>query len=179
MSDVTIGKIITHDARKDAIHVAIAPCKSHGILKPGEHIGIHDGISTPKDPVGIVDPFLDKPVTRGQTFWIFLYPKTASNLRHEWDHPAFQDDASNVQKIIAKLTGDEFAVSRQWLEDFARKAEIPYKNMIALAGDYCIGDDNGPVELGNKKVELGDQEFWKHYKNLAGVEPNDKQCRGC
>jgi hypothetical protein len=99
-----IGQIITTPQKKDAIHVAIAPVMAGIILKPGDRVYIEDdkaydvGISlTPPD--GVVDPFLKNCVHKGELFWVFLFPGTATNLRHEWDHPAFVEKNEETEDI--------------------------------------------------------------------------------
>ena len=93
--EVKLGEIITQSvARKDAVHVAVAPVVAGEELSPGEHIGLRDDGAATSDAsecIGIVDPFLSHGPRRGQKFWMFLYPKTVQNLRHDWDHPAIDN----------------------------------------------------------------------------------------
>jgi hypothetical protein len=51
-------------------------------------------------PIGVVDPFLVKPVEPGQRFWLFLYPGSITGLRHVWSHPAFAAVAAMVKKNL-------------------------------------------------------------------------------
>jgi hypothetical protein len=105
MKDLEIGQIITKPQSKDAIHVAIAPVMAGMTLQPGDKVWIEDGkaydVGTPLTPPdGVVDPFLKDCVKKGELFWVFLYPGTTTNLRHEWDHPSFkkeeeEDDGSS------------------------------------------------------------------------------------
>jgi hypothetical protein len=94
--DLNIGKIITVQQHKDAIHMAVAPVVAQCPLTPGEHVGIlPDGTAsnTAKPHIGIVDPFLPHKtfaVKEGETFWLFLYPGSITSLHHEWTHPAFE-----------------------------------------------------------------------------------------
>ncbi len=88
----TIGKILTEEMQRDAVHFAVAPViAGEGMLMPGMHIGINaDGTAGSLCKlIGIVDPFLKGQVNRGERFWMFLYPQTITSLRHEWTHPAF------------------------------------------------------------------------------------------
>lgn len=87
-----IGRLAGASAKRDAIHIAIAPVIAGENLEPGDHIGIIEG-SALKDAeltIGIVDPFLRKTVDEGERFFIFLYPNTITSLRHVWEHPAFK-----------------------------------------------------------------------------------------
>lgn len=89
-----VGRLATPAARRDAIHVAVAPAIAAERLAPGQHVSLgSDGQAIGSgDLVGIVDPFLATSVESGQTFWLFLYPNTVTSLRHEWTHPAFPAD---------------------------------------------------------------------------------------
>lgn len=85
-----VGKLIDTDARRDAIHVAVAPVEAGEDLQPGQHVGVVAGKATTSvAAIGVVDPFLTEPVRAGQRFWLFLYPNTVTSLRHVWTHPAF------------------------------------------------------------------------------------------
>ena len=85
-----IGRLITADEGRDAVHVAVAPTTAPCELRPGQHVDQHGCPEGPGVvPVGIVDPFLREPMRFGQRFWLFLYPNTVTSLRHEWTHPAF------------------------------------------------------------------------------------------
>jgi hypothetical protein len=94
---VKVGQLIADKdrARRDAIHVAVAPARAAHELNPGERVGFvtkgdtemvgHGILGTH----GIVDPFLTKPVKAGEWFWLFLYPDTTTSLKHFWSHPLY------------------------------------------------------------------------------------------
>jgi hypothetical protein len=95
-----IGEVCSLDAKRDAIHVAVAPAFAGEELKPGEHVWLstaygsstiaYSHVPAEKQPlVGIVDPFLKSPLKKGQRFWLFMYPGSITSLRHVWTHPAF------------------------------------------------------------------------------------------
>lgn len=89
-----VGKLITGQAFRDAIHVAIAPVVAGEQLAPGTRVVLVNGVARDgawiKTPsIGIVDPFLERPVYVGEKFYIFLFPNTVTSLRHAWTHPAF------------------------------------------------------------------------------------------
>ena len=94
MNAPEVGKLIeTADARRDAIHVAVAPVEAAEDLEPGGHVILRVGKAVRAedgaDAIGIVDPFLTAPVRAGQRFWLFLLPNSITSLRHVWTHPAF------------------------------------------------------------------------------------------
>jgi hypothetical protein len=95
-----LGETPYEDARRDAVHVAVAPVGAAEQLEPGEHIGLsEDGrASTDEKPIGVVDPFLRSSLPSGQRFWLFLFPGTITSFRHVWTHPAF------TVKVPAKLS---------------------------------------------------------------------------
>jgi hypothetical protein len=90
-----IGRLISGEEGRDAVHVAIAPTTAPCELQPGQHVDRHGNPEAPDvEPVGIVDPYLREPVQKGQRFWLFLYPNTVTSLRHEWTHPAFPTNST-------------------------------------------------------------------------------------
>jgi hypothetical protein len=106
-----LGELITDgDRRRDAIHIAVAPVTAAVTagedLGPGWHVGfIRTGdtetVGPSDQPIGLVDPFLQQPVRKGERFWLFLYPNTITGLRHVWTHPVFQAQAEAVRKEVA------------------------------------------------------------------------------
>ena len=91
-----LGSLCGEDARRDAVHVAVAPVVSGGHLHPGQRVGLlPDGRASHLEPhIGVVDPFLVfkdvSMVHPGERFWLFLLPNTVTSLRHVWQHPAFK-----------------------------------------------------------------------------------------
>lgn len=92
MSDTKVGVLPPEFAQRDAIHIAVAPVVSDGTYPPGKHVGfMPDGTvgADAEHKIGIVDPFLNTDVEKGERFWLFLYPQTVTGMRHHWSHPAF------------------------------------------------------------------------------------------
>lgn len=90
----TLGSIIDESEKRDAIHLAVEPAIAGETLHPGQHVNIDivtDVASLTKigEGVGIVDPFLTTVVQPGQHFWLVVYPRQISSLRHVWEHPSF------------------------------------------------------------------------------------------
>jgi hypothetical protein len=90
-----IGELCHDNARRDAIHFAVAPVVAAERVRPGQHVSLtldkyqHATSLNPTQRVGVVDPFLREDVEQGQRFWLMLYPNTVTSLRHVWSHPAF------------------------------------------------------------------------------------------
>jgi hypothetical protein len=89
----TLGSLIGDGEKRDAIHLAVEPVECGArILHAGEHVKLVDGKAQkclPGKGVGIVDPFLETEVIKGEKFWLVVYPRQITSLRHVWDHPAF------------------------------------------------------------------------------------------
>src|SRR5690242_3701044 len=85
----TLGSIIDEREKRDAIHLAVCPVVAQEPLSPGDHVTADGwGARYRKDvnPVGIVDPFLETNVNQGEMFWLIIYPRKISSLRHVWSH---------------------------------------------------------------------------------------------
>lgn len=79
----TLGSIIDANQKRDAIHLAVETVVAAQRLTPGEDVGFVDGgVGLCDNPVGIVDPFLKSLVKKGQRFWLVVYPRQITSLRH-------------------------------------------------------------------------------------------------
>jgi len=161
MSEITIGKLVLEEkgVKKDAVHVALAVVTAGESLEPGQHVGIKpDGkAGTVDELIGIVDPFLKQQVSVGERFWLFMYPKTVTNLRHEWNHPAF-----NKRKKVNKLRE-----AKEFLTEFARDCDRSYIDIKRMARQYL---SYGMISVVTKAPEnyLGKMpEFWMHYSTIT------------
>lgn len=171
MEPVKIGQIIIDsEAQNDAIHVAIAPMIAATELRPGAHVGFVGTGDTNKmevnqAPVGIVDPFLARPVRAGERFYLFLYPGTITSLRHDWTHPVIQ----------ARKMFDPNREALSWLRNFAEECGLTYNDLMDAAHDYV---SNGNYLCEGSKFEglyVPDQ-FWDFYEKVTGeYVSTDKQ----
>src|SRR5258707_13974604 len=84
----TLGFLIGNNEKRDAIHLAVEPVECGArILHAGEHVKLVDGKAQKclhGKGVGIVDPFLETEVIKGEKFWLVLYPRQITSLRHVW-----------------------------------------------------------------------------------------------
>src|SRR5260370_41801470 len=103
MADIGMGKLVEHDeVVMDAVHVAVVTMTAVGKLHPGDQVGFIFGGDQTRvarvvtKTIGIVDPFLTRPVEDAQRFWLFLYANTTTAMRHSWKHPDF-DTATRPQ----------------------------------------------------------------------------------
>lgn len=99
-----LGQVPTEDARRDCVHIAVAPIEAGMPLDPGDHVYLTADGQAAKNlgrkeslTIGVVDPFYDGVILRGQKFWLFLYPNTITGLRHVWSHPAFKAKLPGAQ----------------------------------------------------------------------------------
>lgn len=127
MSDIGIGKIITFEAYRDAIHIAVIPMIAAHELHAGQHVGVieKDKAGYSENPVGIVDPFLRVPVPEGAKFYLFLYPGSITSLRHHWVHPAFEDIPPQIDPPVNVKPAADPEESKKWLHEYANKVN-PY-----------------------------------------------------
>ncbi len=97
-----LSELCGEDARRDAVHIAVAPVVAGEDLLPGERVFIDsNGVAyLGVDSIGIVDPFLmNRRVKLGEKFWLFLYPNTVTSLRHVWTHPAFKTKVPEAKDV--------------------------------------------------------------------------------
>lgn len=170
--DLKLGSIIDTPQSRDAIHVAVAPVFAQETLFPGQHIGLVKGsvtyVTSTTAPIGIVDPYLKHQVTKGQQFWMFLYPQTVTGLRHDWTHPAFTGTPREPA-----LAADPLDKHRARIHAIAEDIGIRYQEMMDGAKDYLEGGnylcDGGRWEGG---VDLYD--FWDHYEAVTGTKVKEE-----
>jgi hypothetical protein len=160
----TLGSIIDEHQKRDAIHIAVEPTIAKEKLYPGQNVGV-DGTS--KNPVGIVDPFLKNPVMPEERFWLLVYPREITSLRHVWTHPAFEGEPQAVADVTSKQ------VSEQWLRDYCRDSDAPsYEKLIYAAventdSDYLLiegQDAHGTIP----------PELWNHIEIVTGKKISNR-----
>lgn len=167
----TLGNLITESEKRDAIHLAVEPVQAAHHLRPGDHVGFNkDGKATlGATPVGIVDPFLQTTVQGGQWFWLIVYPRQITSLRHVWTHPAFPEPTPQTSldtpAVLAVEPKDERKiVSEHYLRDNMGSYDT-YENFIEVAStensEYLTifgSDASGPIP----------DEFWYHLEVVTG-----------
>lgn len=165
----TLGTIIDETAGRDAIHLAVEPVIAGEHLKPGQDIGIRDGRAYGSDVklLGIVDPFLPSFVQPGQMFWLIVYPRTITSLRHVWSHPEFEqidtEKRAIAERVALRITSGS---SQEWLKNYADAKGISYDEMMRVAKSHSEGHWDY-ITLGEDDTDLPD-EFWDHYQKVTG-----------
>lgn len=171
----TLGTIIDEKAGRDAIHLAVEPAVAAQKLFPGQDVGfVEGGVGPCTNPLGIVDPFLKAPVQQGEKFWLVVYPRQITSLRHVWTHPAFGDAPFQ----------DKRATSESWLRKFIATADCPsYETVVAvvMAGRVDLhgyGDcyNDGEYLHFNGNDAHGDipPEFWDHMEVVTGKQITER-----
>ena len=175
----TLGTIIAEGEKRDAIHLAVEPAVAASNLRPGQDVGFVTGGFGPSDrPVGIVDPFLKQRVAKGERFWLLVYPRQITSLRHVWAHPDFPEAeyASEYMEVEPK------SISERWIRDFAAGVGLKYDVLMDGAKDYYESKKRGGYGDylcfgGLLEGEYVPDEFWPHYEAVTG-EKVEEEHRG-
>lgn len=175
---------IPDNSERDAIHLAVESVVAAEMLLPGQDIGFVDGKASGKSKkmIGIVDPFIKGPIAAGTRFWLVVYPREITSLRHVWTHPDFAQDSETPEP---KRTDP--AASEVWLRDFIASADCPdYDTVIASALGHGKGEiqdfGDGDIYLFFRDMDAHGSippEFWDHLEIVAGIKiPADDRATG-
>ncbi len=174
-----LGRLLPDEkVERDAIHIAVAPVIAGEQLSPGQPIGfVGNAYTVGADAkiIGIVDPFLKGNVVKGDRFYIFLMPNTITSLKHNWTHPAFEeeDKISSFEPTFFKLQGS--IESEKWITNFAEGIGSNYNEIMSGAKDY-LADGDYLLRGGTFEGESIPDEFWNHYEKITQktVSENDR-----
>lgn len=166
----TLGTIIGPSEKRDAIHLAVEPVVAACKVKPGDHVGfVNGGVGPCDNPVGIVDPFLEKNVKKGERFWLIVYPRQITSLRHVWTHPAFDEEDVNMKTQASPVLGE----AQKRITEIADALGVSYDDLMFNAkvfvnrGEYWNeGDKFDGAYLPD--------EFWDYYEEVTGEKVNSK-----
>lgn len=163
----TLGTVITSAEKRDAIHLAVENAVAGEYLRPGDHIGLVNGtaMKNAEPHLGIVDPFLEKGVIKGERFWLVVYPRKITSLRHVWSHPDFPEEATGIDAP----TIEEFEASRSWITSFASGLGLGYQELVDAAGEY-VRRGEYLCKGGDLEGEHVPDEFWPHYETVTGID---------
>lgn len=173
----TLGTLI-HGGERDAIHLAVEPITAGESILPGANIGISngkayysgDGIKA----LGIADPFLQSTINPGERFWLIVYPRQITSLRHVWEHPDFETQVTIVR---------DKKVSEQWLRNWCDITEDAptYEDLIEVMTDGKVSESEGYgkrwTNEGNYLLSHGSNaygdiplEVWIHVEAVIGKQ---------
>lgn len=190
----TLGTIIGPEQERDAIHLAVEPVRAGHTLSAGDHVAVKNGVATlatSEDALGIVDPFLLRPVEKGERFWFVMYPRQVHSLRHVWTHPAFDDEpeVAKPARIPEHSPGEptlgaspekpekelqrahDVVDSLRWIEKFAASInQTTYRLMDAALhyveySEYAMDNTEVYKDVSSSKWV----EFWAHYTVVTGT----------
>lgn len=185
----TLGTIIDENQKRDAIHVAVEPVVAGEKLQPGDHVTITDGLAYETAPgagLGIVDPFLCLRVKKGERFWLLIYPRKITSLRHVWSHPSFPEEQllqAKSEERPPQAQADDAktkARSEEWLREFcSNSGNCPkYEDVMKAVTNYGSDSKDGYYRYENDGEYLffggqdasGDipDEFWDHVEIVTG-----------
>lgn len=162
----TLGQIHTRQEHRDAIHLAVEPVEAGEDLLPGVHITVQGGIArrvaAGEDGLGIVDPFLSRPVKKGERFWFVMYPRMVRSLRHVWTHPAFPDSEAAQPPVQ-----NERAEAEAWLRRKADAFGLSYQRLLDITANWVESECE---YVGGSEMEgvYIDDDFWPHYELATG-----------
>ena len=177
----TLGTIIDDKQARDAIHLAVEPVIAAHNMEPGAHVGLMpDGRASElvEKHVGIVDPFLMDDVCAGDRFWLVVYPRQITSLRHVWEHPDFPS-SGETDAVDAKPSATE---SEKWMRAWAMRHmgrdyygdyDKPLSEDRAYENAIDAGRENhvGPYEDARDHI---DNEWWHHWEAITG-EKGDRE----
>lgn len=167
----TLGTIIGNSEKRDAIHLAVEPViAGEYSLLPGEHVGVWknaDGVLVAGygDSLGIVDPFLREPVKPHERFWLIVYPRKITSLRHVWTHPDFDD----VEDLVT-IDYANYRASEKWIRDYAISINVGYDEIMDFTRVYVADESKYPDYWSQGDRFEGTSlpyEFWIHYENVT------------
>lgn len=168
----TLGKIHERVEKRDAIHLAVEPVEAGELLYPGSHITVKNGIATQTGPgrgIGIVDPFLLTPVSKGQRFWFVMYPGAVHSLRHVWTHPAFPDEPEAAEEVqeTKKTARRTLKTSRSYINQHAEALGFTYDSFMERVDSWI---STGDRYIGGHEAEgyVIPDEFWSHWELVTG-----------
>lgn len=163
----TLGTYILGDEARDAIHLAVVPVVATEKVYPGQHLTAEG--KTVGETVGICDPFLPGPVSIGQAFWLVLYPRTITSLRHAWTHPAFPEQVVVAAPVSEKSESE--AWMRKWADEhvsadyYGDGEKVSTDAAYAFALDAGREHNIGPYEEAREHI---DGEWWGHWETITG-----------
>lgn len=166
----TLGTIISENEKRDAIHLAVLPVVATMKMHPGDDVGLVEGGASTKaaNLIGIVDPFLTKPVREGERFWLVIYPRKINSLRHVWSHPDVDDADESVAKPSAKSHAE------QELRQVADSAGLTLAALLEGAREY-LSHNEYMVQGGKWEGFSVPHDFWDHYELHTGEKVPEQE----
>lgn len=161
MSKIKLGELVNEEIGRDAVHIAVIPCKSDEALAPSQPVkvvqpGLVRGCNR-SEYVGIVDPFLNDIVQPGQVFLLVLIPNSVQDVSHHWNHPAFDDGSLPIWGNLFDSCDQLEAAVEQ--EEDELDEEDDYDDEFCCGWDACCPEDYEDEEEEDEEDEPEDIDY--------------------
>jgi hypothetical protein len=164
----SLGMIHVREEHRDAIHLGVEPVEAGEHINPGEHIGIGpDGkaycsvdscVYSNIKAVGIADPFITGSINPGEKFWLVVYPRQITSLRHVWEHNDFPSTEIPEQKL-SDMSSEELMAEIQ-----KRLSQNNIVSSVSEVPAIPVGDD-GEEETVEESIQ-----WIKNYADNLGID---------
>ncbi len=163
-------------AYRDAIHIAVICVVAGEDLLVGQDVSVEKSIAFGRSgsggDIGVVDPFLELNLDKGDQFWLFLYPNTVTSMQHHWEHPSF-----NPQAIPPSGNyGDPEGVSKRFLEALCATYGVRWSDFEYA---YVEGEGIHMGENDSANDMKDDPDFLWHFQNVFGKPPHEDGYFSC
>jgi hypothetical protein len=120
-------------------------------------------------------------VKHGERFWLYLYPRSITSLRHNWTHPAFPDAVAGSTYVNPSRKLE----SEQWLRNFCERHDfLNYDDFMRTVTEGSWHDDEGYngmsihddyfTVFGSDASGEIPPELWLHVENVLGRRIDNK-----
>lgn len=176
----TLGNIIDDNAGRDAIHLAVEPVVAGEKLKIGDDVVLIGGKAFSYEnnsdlkPLGIVDPFLTASVQKGERFWLIIYPRQITSLRHVWQHPDLPERDRAMEMLADNLIGDmkKIEEAKTWIIYYAQSLGLDYDELMEAAESH-INHGDYLIRGGTFEGLRTSHEFWEQYEIVTNTKVGD------
>lgn len=146
MSDTRLGILLDGtNQERDSVHVPVLPVRASEDLNPGDKITFVGSSRTEVKKenygLGIVDPFLDGPVKKGQWFHMCLKPGDIDGLKHTWHVSWLDSDKDEKYVDIFRDVPKNQQEAKSWLKNFCDMYSMDYDELVHQAqmdGGYFV-----------------------------------------
>lgn len=187
MKDIDLTLKPSIESRKDAIHVAIIPLIAGENLSPGTYVSLNretkQGVKSRapdknfSGPLGVVNPFYQGQIKKGEVFYLLLTPGTVMSIRHDWTHPEFKEmDEENQENVEGKNNLSRLSlkqqIAREFLEAYAISIGSDLDELLYRTRDYLLHDEywNEGARFDGEYLPDG---FWSYYEDYTNTKVED------
>lgn len=169
MSKSVLGREPEVFGEKDAVHVPIVSVRAGQYLIPGLPCSL-DGRGEAQlnkiNPIGIIDPFRQSDIEKGQLCWLLLYPHIVIDVKHTWkmaEEQEFEEDTAD----------DDVYSEDNLMLGTATRLNLSVTALMEAMRRAFGGD---PIEyVGNQRLidNLPSRDLWDKWCELTGNELDD------